>query len=355
MKIEGWNNDTVYILAYSQSSKIDTMITTTADNGCVTFDNFTPTDTVELSVSAKCSTVARQGSQVPLFLEAPTIHTVVVAASREGITGRLEGDRVTYRSKGSLPIFAQMAALHSIEVAIKARKDANEQLIERNPSDERLFDLRHCYNDTLRQAENDFIASNPDSDLSARLTVQSRLDDFDHNYSLLGDKAKSGLYASLLLIQKQRTDAYHTVEHNRQLTEPGNAAPLFTLPSIDAESVSLESLRGKWVILDFWGSWCSWCIKGFPELKQFYADHGGKVEVVGIDCNDADADWRKAVADNDLQWINIADDGSVNVAYAIEAFPTKVVIDTAGVIRMKVVGEDPDFYANLADLLSSNR
>ena len=42
------------------------------------------------------------------------------------------------------------------------------------------------------------------------------------------------------------------------------AAPDFTLNDINGKPLSLSDLKGKWVILDFWGSWCPWCIKGFP-------------------------------------------------------------------------------------------
>ena len=46
-------------------------------------------------------------------------------------------------------------------------------------------------------------------------------------------------------------------------------APDFTLNDINGQPPKLSSLRGKYVILDFWGSWCVWCIKGFPKMKEY--------------------------------------------------------------------------------------
>ncbi len=43
-------------------------------------------------------------------------------------------------------------------------------------------------------------------------------------------------------------------------------APAFTLMDINGKPLSLSDLKGKWVVLDFWGSWCPWCIKGFLAL-----------------------------------------------------------------------------------------
>ena len=48
----------------------------------------------------------------------------------------------------------------------------------------------------------------------------------------------------------------------------GQMAPDFTLKDLQGNDLSLSSLRGKYVVLDFWGSWCGWCIKGIPDMKE---------------------------------------------------------------------------------------
>ena len=63
----------------------------------------------------------------------------------------------------------------------------------------------------------------------------------------------------------------------------GVEAPDFTLNDINGKPLSLSSLRGKHVVLDFWGSWCGWCIKGMPQMKEYYAKYKDKLEILGID------------------------------------------------------------------------
>ncbi|MCM1310931.1 MAG: TlpA family protein disulfide reductase [Bacteroides sp.] len=134
----------------------------------------------------------------------------------------------------------------------------------------------------------------------------------------------------------------------------GDPAPNFTLPDPSGKEVSLESLQGKWVVLDFWGSWCRWCIKGFPEMKSCYNDLKGKATFVGVACRDQKETWLNAIKEYELPWLNLwvdPTDQTVMQKYQLRGFPTKMVIDPKGVIRNITLGEDPDFYPTLRNLL----
>lgn len=134
----------------------------------------------------------------------------------------------------------------------------------------------------------------------------------------------------------------------------GVEAPDFTLKDIEGHDFTLSSLRGKYVILDFWGSWCIWCIKGMPQMKEYYQKYAGKFEIVGVDCNDTEAKWKAAVEKHQLPWKHVynkrggADD--VCEKYAIQGFPTKIILSPEGKIVKTVVGEDPAFYSFLDEL-----
>ncbi|MCM1509732.1 MAG: TlpA family protein disulfide reductase [Clostridium sp.] len=136
--------------------------------------------------------------------------------------------------------------------------------------------------------------------------------------------------------------------------ETGNAelAPDFTLNDINGKPLSLSSLRGKYVVLDFWGSWCIWCIKGMPEMKNYYEKYAGKFEILGVDCGDTDAKWKAAVKEHDLPWKHVYNPKSSDLLkkYGIQGFPTKIVIDPQGKIVKTVIGEDPAFYTYLDEL-----
>ena len=115
-----------------------------------------------------------------------------------------------------------------------------------------------------------------------------------------------------------------------------------------------SSLRGKIVVLDFWGSWCGWCIKGMPQMKEYYAKYKGKLEILGIDCNETQEKWKAAVAKHELPWLHVYNPrGAMNdvcQTYAINGFPTKIIIGADGKIIKTIVGEDPEFYTILDSL-----
>lgn len=129
----------------------------------------------------------------------------------------------------------------------------------------------------------------------------------------------------------------------------GTVAPDFTLNDLQDKPLSLSSLRGKYVILDFWGSWCIWCIKGFPKMKEYYNKYKGKFEILGIDCNDSEEKWKAAVKKHELPWLHVynPEDSNVLNLYGIQGFPTKVLVGPDGKIVKTIVGEDPAFYTFL--------
>ncbi|MBR5688549.1 MAG: redoxin domain-containing protein [Prevotella sp.] len=129
-------------------------------------------------------------------------------------------------------------------------------------------------------------------------------------------------------------------------------APDFTLTDINGKPLTLSSLRGKYVVLDFWGSWCGWCIKGIPQMKEYYKKYAGKFEILGIDCNDSEEAWRAAVDEYELPWLHVyCNDDKVLKDYDIQGFPTKIIITPEGKIHQVIIGEDPEFYTLLDKLL----
>jgi thiol-disulfide isomerase/thioredoxin len=135
-----------------------------------------------------------------------------------------------------------------------------------------------------------------------------------------------------------------------QANEAGkNLAPDFALKDMDGNSLRLSSLRGKYVVLDFWGSWCVWCIKGFPKMKEYYEKYADRLEILGIDCHDAPEDWIEAVRVHQLPWrqVYMPDESPLLEKYGIRGFPTKVIISPDGEMVNTFVGESEDFYAML--------
>jgi thiol-disulfide isomerase/thioredoxin len=133
-------------------------------------------------------------------------------------------------------------------------------------------------------------------------------------------------------------------------------APDFELPDLQGNPLKLSSLRGKYVVLDFWGSWCIWCIRGIPHMKEAYKKYKDKMEILGIDCQDTEEKWKAAVEEHQLPWLQVRcpEDylQTLGQQYRIQGFPTKVIIDPEGRLVKVVVGEDPAFYTFLDQLFA---
>ena len=132
----------------------------------------------------------------------------------------------------------------------------------------------------------DFIKAHPDYEASAYIITMMRdPDKMKEAVGLLSPSVRDGRMKPVYQTMLDRIDEQMKAEAEaakKQAT--GTEAPDFTLNDLNGKPLSLKSLRGKHVILDFWGSWCGWCIKGIPQMKEYYNKYKGKLEILGIDC-----------------------------------------------------------------------
>jgi len=202
----------------------------------------------------------------------------------------------------------------------------------------------------------EFLSANPDNEAAVELmpVIGSLAPDrFDEALGLLSDKVKNGRMKAFM--DKSIAEIRQQIDADKAaaaLQAEGREVPDFTLKDINGKDLSLSSLRGKYVVLDFWGSWCGWCIKGIPQMKEYYKKYAGKFEILGIDCNDSDADWKEAVKKHELPWLHVYNPQGSDLLekFGIQGFPTKIVLDAEGKIAKTVVGEDPKFYEYLDEL-----
>ncbi len=158
--------------------------------------------------------------------------------------------------------------------------------------------------------------------------------------------------------QRPKTVEADVVKTEVQQVEAVQAdlAPDFELPDLQGNPLKLSSLRGKYVVLDFWGSWCIWCIRGIPRMKEAYSKYKDKMEILGVDCQDTEEKWKAAVEEHQLPWLQVRcpEDylQTLGQQYRIQGFPTKVIIDPQGRLVKVVVGEDPAFYTFLDQLFA---
>jgi len=120
----------------------------------------------------------------------------------------------------------------------------------------------------------------------------------------------------------------------------GQVAPDFTLPNPDGEMVSLSSLRGNYVLVDFWAKWCKPCRLENPNVVRVYNKfHDKGFEVLGVSLDRNKADWLKAIKDDGLTWTHVSDlkywKSEVVTLYSIKGIPFAVLLDPEGKIIAK--------------------
>jgi cytochrome c biogenesis protein CcmG/thiol:disulfide interchange protein DsbE len=143
---------------------------------------------------------------------------------------------------------------------------------------------------------------------------------------------------------------------SKLVTDPsGRKAPDFTLPLLDGEQLSLASLRGRPVVLNFWASWCGPCKDEAPALARSWRrwkDRG--VTFMGVDSRDSRTYAREFMQHYDQGYQSFFDAGAmVTNRYGVRGFPETFFIDAAGGIQAKFVGPigDEALDAEIAKIL----
>ena len=131
---------------------------------------------------------------------------------------------------------------------------------------------------------------------------------------------------------------------------PGEAAPAFQLVTVDGDSLSLASLKGQVVLVDFWATWCGPCRAEMPALQQLYEDFAGRgVELVAISVDVQSQGVPEFVRRLELTYPILLDGRAVQASYRVLGLPTLFVVDRQGIIRHVHVGYAPGAEAALAD------
>lgn len=205
-----------------------------------------------------------------------------------------------------------------------------------------------------------FVNENPPS-FTNLLVLQSLflilpISESENIFSQLNDAQKNSNTGKALLLK---------IESNKS-TAVGKPVIPFSQIGADGNLVDVAALKGKVILVDFWGSWCVPCRMSHPALKKMYEKYKSKgFEIIGI-ANEAvnpgkdkamqEVSWRKAIKEDGLKWLQVLYDPAIKdlvKEYDINGYPTKFLIDQNGKFVMRILGNSEKQHGELEAKLAA--
>ncbi|GAA3735065.1 MULTISPECIES: TlpA disulfide reductase family protein [Flavobacterium] len=135
----------------------------------------------------------------------------------------------------------------------------------------------------------------------------------------------------------------------------GTSIANFGLKDKDGKTFNAKDIvtGKKYILVDFWASWCGPCRKEIPNLKTAYAEYSNKgFEILSVSIDKDEKAWQKALGQENMQWHNLLDDDKVSKSFNVKAIPATYLVDGKGVI----IGENlrgAELEAKLKELMKS--
>jgi len=297
--------------------------------------------------------------KLDLELELNKFNKLVLKGSRtQDEFAELESKKLQLSDKIMALSSKHGAALLSAQEARKSNKTETQIMALQKIADN-LKDQIEPYQQEIRLKDLDFIKAHPDSYVSVYL--------LGNQISFLSLEVGRGLYNSLAEKLKKTMSGQRIAGEIKEIESgsPGSTASVFTSNDLNGLPISLQDFRGsKYVLLDFWASWCVPCRKGNPHMLALYSMYKNKgLEIIGVSDDDNNVNaWKKAVEQDKIGvWKHILRGYSrghggqdINSKYGISSLPTKILIDKSGVIVGRYGGggqTDEELDKKLASLL----
>jgi peroxiredoxin len=229
------------------------------------------------------------------------------------------------------------------EVYKKASADKNQQVLDS------LDELDESIMLKKRKLVSEFVQHNTSS-IRGAIAIEenygyyAEASDVEPLYNMLSEKAKQSASGQNV---KKMLDVYKTVA-------VGMMAPDIKQPGTDGKEISLSSLKGKYVLVDFWASWCGPCRKENPNIVKAYNQYKGRgFEIFGVSYDNKKDKWEAAIKKDSLTWAQVSDlkgwKNATAETYYIKAIPSNLLVDKEGrIVAKNLLGKK--LYAKLAEI-----
>ena len=178
---------------------------------------------------------------------------------------------------------------------------------------------------------NDLVSKNPKSELAGKYVAG-----YANRSGYLEAHQLQSLLAKMDTSYQKPSDLRYikNLISRRESLAIGNAPPSIHLPDLNGEMVGADLYKGKFVLLEFWASWCAPCRRSNPALLKVYNDYGGnEFEILGVSIDQDISAWKKAVAEDHLTWVQAVDTlRQTTKDFDITTIPFNVLLDREGKI-----------------------
>ena len=276
------------------------------------------------------------GESESIVLAFDSTQSPVVTADFTTITSTYD----VSNSKDSENIRDSYVESYNFEKTLDSTMAALQEAAQSQDNDARI-QLSKEYNE-MRVAYKDFIIGHIDADSTniANFSVLQRLNpEEDWPYFI---KVRNGLNKRLKgnPFYDQMANQIAQLENQKKAESafaPGSLAPDIVLPSPDGEEFALSSLRGNYVLIDFWAAWCKPCRMENPNIVKMYKKYeNDNFEILGVSLDQHRDKWIEAIAKDNLTWPQVSDLGYWQSAaaqlYNITSIPYTVLLDPDGKI-----------------------
>jgi len=284
------------------------------------------------------------------------ITLLVKPSDNISLSADMEDFNNTYDIKGSEDSRKIMNLRRTLESNI-AKLDSLGKYYKENPENEKSGDLRNRLNKVSQeivQQQKEYTKKFIDDNLNSMVSLMALYqqigprsyvlnpkEDFEYfekvDSSLMSSYPNSGPVKSL---HSQVTDMKKRLkadEQNSKRLATGQVAPEIALPNPEGDTVELSSLRGKYVLLDFWASWCKPCRVENPNLVKAYKRFNDKgFEIYQVSLDKKRSAWENAIEKDNLDWIHVSDlkfwNSSAAKTYNIQSIPASFLLNKKGEI-----------------------
>lgn len=342
-RLEGGKADSILIGYSSESNKsmkevIDTVV---MENGVLKYD-MKFTGFINASI-IPFSLIEKYPSGV--IIPRTTINFYMNEGDNMVILAKLKGWGLEYTITGNA-ISQDIALFHNEKLftdstnLIRNRIYHQKKASEHSKKENDIYMASRIKGNVIRYSENlNFVRKHLDSEYSPRLLLgTSYQDSVVQVFSLLTKKSKDSFFGKILAAQ---VNGWFAVKVGKKL-------PNFIASTIDGKQFNLSEQKSKFILLDFWGSWCGPCLAEAPQLRAFNEKYKDRVTLIGVIADDSREQAKTAIKKHKLDWTHLYSEANeFGDRFGVSSFPFKILLNDKGVIIKIISGTSDKVFEEL--------